>query len=789
MYRVIDETEVALIEQLTVVPRRNKEHNKKRYDVQLHRKSGNESFCSFHKTSKHDNTNCRAQKRQREYRRSTNSETETQTPKRNTMICEPRVIDQTLEIEGIINDNKYKFLLDTGSVFSYIDESIALENKIPIYEIPTCTAVLVDGSKIETSREAVIEMALGGDKTTIYKPKVGILSNMSLHGILGMDFLIQNDARIDLSEGIITLDNKHYELSLNKSLNEFDKKLSNKTYINAHGEENIQNKARDLIKTYNLKNSEIGEMKETEHKIILNQQKVINQPSYRISPKMKNILDKEIDYLLENKIIQKSVYNYNSPAFPILKSNGRIRLVIDYRKLNEITIKTPYIFPAIQEIMTQLHKAKIFSKIDLNLGYYQIPIENDSIKYTAFSINNQKYEFRRMPFGLSNAPSTFQLAMEKIFGTLSYVKVYLDDILIHSETLNDHYQHLKSVFKMLHENSLSINFDKSEFFRNEVKFLGHIVSENGIKPCIDRIEPLKKITPKNKRHIQRILGIINWYRNFIKDASKKTLFLTKKLSKETNFSWNNQDQYELNEIMREIESQALLKYPDPNSAFKLETDASKEITGGVLSQTGKPIGFYSYKLSKTELNYSITEKETLALLKALFHFKPIFFNSKVIVYTDNKNIIPDKPLPNREERWKILLQEFDLEIKHIEGKENFIADSLSRINFISENSLIKINWEELRRCQESDKKLLDKIEDNSYSKNEQNLIVDKSKRIIIPENYKFLFFTQIHNDLLHPGIKRTYMTIKNYFNSMGLKKTITQIIKSCQLCHQTKKQF
>ncbi|KAG0419239.1 Retrovirus-related Pol polyprotein from transposon [Dictyocoela roeselum] len=168
-----------------------------------------------------------------------------------------------------------------------------------------------------------------------------------------------------------------------------------------------------------------------------------------------------------------------------MKANGGIRLVVDYRKLNAITLKTVYI-STITEILTQLHEAKFFSKIDLNLGYYQIPMEERSMRYTPISINNNKYEFRRMPFRLSNAPSTFQEAMDRILGSLPYVKVYLDDILTHSKNETDHYEHIKNVLETLHENHLSINFKNCKFFQKEVKFLGHIISENGIKPAIEK---------------------------------------------------------------------------------------------------------------------------------------------------------------------------------------------------------------------------------------------------------------------------------------------------------------
>ncbi|KAG0439025.1 Transposon Ty3-I Gag-Pol polyprotein [Dictyocoela muelleri] len=223
---------------------------------------------------------------------------------------------------------------------------------------------------------------------------------------------------------------------------------------------------------------------------------IINEPPYRLSPKMIEHVYKEIKNLLENKIIQRSSSKYSFPAFPIIKSNKRVRLIIDYRKLNAIIIKKSNVFITLTEILTQLHNSTVFSKIDLNLGYYQIPMSDRSIQFTAFLINNEKYESLRMPFCLTYAPRTFLMSMDKIFRSIPFVKVYIDDILIYSENESAHYEHLENILKLLHENNLSLNFDKSEFFLHEVKFLGHLISSNGIKPIIDKVEQLKKKTKK-----------------------------------------------------------------------------------------------------------------------------------------------------------------------------------------------------------------------------------------------------------------------------------------------------
>ncbi|KAG0420508.1 Transposon Tf2-6 polyprotein [Dictyocoela roeselum] len=783
MYQLIDATESTLIEQSKDMQKEKSKTSEKEYKANKSKNEKKPNYCDYHNTNTHDRSNCRALRKISH----NSTQKEQNNPSKSNFITEPKMSTQLIEISAKINDNKYNLLLDTGSTLSYIDETVAIQNNLPINETQKCTATLIDGSTVETTKETTIPFHIYGDETTIYKAKVKILNNMSLSGILGMNFLIENDAKIDLSEGILSLDNKHYELGMKRLNDSLDQQIVAKTRINAHVDETYKQKIDELVKEYKLNNKPVGKMNSAEHKIVLTKNEVVTHPPYRISPRLLSKVQQEIEYLLENKIIRHSESSYNSPAFPILKNNGKIRLVIDYRKLNRITVKSCYIFPTINDILTQLHGATLFSTIDLNLGYYQIVMEEQSIRYTAFSINNTKYEFLRMPFGLSNAPCTFQRAMDKILGDLDYVKVYLDDILIHSMSEHNHHQHLTEVFKRLSENNLSINFDKSKFFCREVTFLGHTISGDGISPNIDRVDPLKKITPKNKKHIQRIVGIVNWYRGFIPNASSKISFLTDKLSKATPFSWNETDARKLSEIVNDIESKVKLTYPNPELDFTLETDASAQAMGAVLTQEGNPIGFYSHKFNDSEKNYNTIEKETLAILKALQHFKPLIVNNKVMIRTDNKNLIPEKNLTSRIQRWKLLLQEFNYEIKHIEGSNNVVADTLSRLNFIENNEeYFKFNWEDIKRHQKQDKDLLKLVEEKKLSKRDNELITDDRMRIVLPQRFKQEFIVNIHNQLLHPGIKKTYLTLKNFFTCKDFKKTIAKMINGCEICMRNK---
>lgn len=369
---------------------------------------------------------------------------------------------------------------------------------------------------------------------------------------------------------------------------------------------------------------------------------------YSIPLKLIEETKREIERLIELKVIRKSYSSYCSPAFTIPKSNGKLRLVVDYRILNEKTIPMMYPFPNIQDYLNQLHGSKIFSTIDMNCGYYQIKMKESDIHKTAFSILNNQYEFTRMPFGLKGAPFTFQRSIQNVLGHLPYVKVFIDDILIHSNTVELHETHVTNVLKILKNQNISINFNKSEFYKKEVKYLGHVISTSGIRPDITKLPHYKLLkSPKTKKQLQKILGYFNWFRNFIPNMSKITAPLTNKLQKDNKFIWTVEDTKKLDILFKELEKHTELTFPDPNKNFQLFTDASETGTGAILKQDSKIISYYSYKFNKVEMRYNIVEKEMLSIIKALKNFKTIVFAAKVEIFTDNRNNTFNTNLTNK----------------------------------------------------------------------------------------------------------------------------------------------
>lgn len=413
---------------------------------------------------------------------------------------------------------------------------------------------------------------------------------------------------------------------------------------------------------------ENGGIPEISHSIKLKQEKPIYKKEYIVPYKLRKQVKLELDSLEKRRIIRRSTSSFAMPAFPIGKKNGEIRLVVDYRPLNKLTVPEPFPFPNLHEMLSNLKDSTIFSQIDLRTGYYQIRIADKDIHKTSFVILGRQYEFLRMPFGLSNAPRTFQRAMVNLLGHLEFVKIFLDDILIHSRNKEEHLLHLKEIFKIFKNNKIAINWQKSKFNKRSVTYLGMQISQSGIKADNTTIQKLKHINmhPKSVKELRQILGLLNWFRPYVVNLSTMLSTLTEKLKKDTKFTWKEKDQHDLKKIVSKIEENIELAHPDFTQEFQMYTDASDIGISAVLCQKEQIIGIYSHKLLNSEKNYSIVEKECFAIIKGLHHFRTIIYNSELLIYTDNLNITHIKDYASsRWQRWKIILEEYNYKLMHI----------------------------------------------------------------------------------------------------------------------------
>ena len=408
---------------------------------------------------------------------------------------------------------------------------------------------------------------------------------------------------------------------------------------------------------------------------------------YRMSEKELTEVRKQLDELLENEFIRPSQSPWGAPILFVTKKDGKLRMCIDYRALNRLTIKNSYPLPRIDDIFDQLKGAKYFSKIDLRSGYHQIRLDEDSIPMTAFRTRYGHFEFLVLPFGLTNAPATFMALMNDIFKDYLdvFVLVYLDDILIFSKTWHDHLIHLRKVLEILRKEKLFGKLSKCIFGVTQVEYLGHIISQHGISVDPHKISAVRDWPlPKNKQQVQSFLGFVNYYRKFIKDCSLRAKPLTE-LTKNVNFEWTKEQDDSFQTLKNALTDAPVLRTFNSSLPTFVTTDASQYAIGAVLEQEEnklrRPVAFASRTLNNAEQNYAAHERELLAIVDTLKWWRVYLHGIFFTVHTDHyplRYLETQDHLSPRQVRWLERLVSFDFKIIPISGKSNTVADALSR---------------------------------------------------------------------------------------------------------------
>lgn len=380
------------------------------------------------------------------------------------------------------------------------------------------------------------------------------------------------------------------------------------------------------------------------------------------------------------------------------KKNGEYRLCVDYRRLNDVTIKDKYPMPRIDEILDSLSEAKIFTKLDALSGYHQIKMREEDVEKTAFACREGLFEFLRMPFGLVNGPATFQRIMNGILKEHlgKTVMVYMDDIVIYSKTKEQHMKDVDQILQLLKQAGLKLNEKKCEYNKEEIAILGHLVGSEGVRVDPKRVESILNMKiPTTRKELESLLGMINYCSKFITGVSKDTVYLYSLLKSDSGFDWrkaaSNKEFIEaIDRIKATLGNTKTLALPREHGKYILTTDASDIGISAILSQIQdgeeKIISYYAKSHNKAEKNYSTTEKELLAIIKAVQNFRPYIWGRKFLVRTDHsavKFLFTSRNMKGRLARWSLLLQEYNMEIEHVRGVQN-PSDYLSRsINSVS----------------------------------------------------------------------------------------------------------
>lgn len=481
-----------------------------------------------------------------------------------------------------------------------------------------------------------------------------------------------------------------------------NEKLLKELNVSNIADEEIKEKLRQLCSNYNdifaMSDEPLSVNNFYKQTIRLDSESPVYTKNYRIPETHKIEVNKQVQKMLDDNIIRPSISPFNSPILLVPKKSSndekKWRLVVDFRQLNKKIIGDKFPLPRIDEMLDSLGRAKYFSTLDLTSGFHQIELDENSKQFTAFSNDFGHFEFNRLPFGLNVSANSFQRMMMIALSGLppECAFLYIDDILVIGCSVKHHLSNLEIVFKKLRHYNLKLNPMKCNFFKHDVTYLGHHISENGIQPDPSKFDVIKNYPePKDADEIRRFVAFCNYYRRFIPKFAEITHPLNKQLRKNSVFDWNNECKTAFETLKKKLMSEPILKFPNFKKEFVLITDASKVACGAILAQcydnVDLPIAFASKAFTKGESNKSTIEQELTAIHWAVTYFRPYLLGRKFIIKTDHRPLVYLFSMKNPSSkltRMRLDLEEFEFTVIYVQGRLNVGADALSRIQIDSE---------------------------------------------------------------------------------------------------------
>ena len=542
-------------------------------------------------------------------------------------------------------------------------------------------------------------------------------------------------------------------------------------------------------------------------------------------------LRKQITELQNSGFIRHSISPWGAGVTFAKKGDGTLRLCIDYRRINKVTIKNKYPLPRIDDLFDQLQGAQVFSKIDLRSGYHQVKVRAEDIPKTAFRTRYGHYEFLVMPFGLTNAPAIFMDLMNRIFREFldKFVIVFIDDILVYSKSREEHAHHLAQVLQVLREKKLYAKLSKCGFWLEQTAFLGHVISKEGVSVNPEKVEAVlgwKRLT--TVKEIRSFLGMAGYYRRFVEGFSSLAAPLTRLTKKNAKFDWNENCERSFSELKKRLTTAPVLALPSGSGGYTVYSDASYLGLGCVLMQHGKVIAYGSRQLKNHEKNYPTHDLELAAIIHALKIWRHYLYGETFQIYTDHKSlkhIFTQKDLNMRQRRWMELLKDYDCDILYHPGKGNVVADALSRKSagtlahlMVSECRSIgatqQVRLQDLKRAtclshlavqpeliqrikeaQSVDPALVNRKKDAEQGVNSEFQIsadglIRFKDRMCVPDDNELKrdIMTESHSSrfAMHPGSTKMYQTMRPRFWWNGMKRDIADFVSKCLVCQQVK---
>ena len=440
--------------------------------------------------------------------------------------------------------------------------------------------------------------------------------------------------------------------------------------------------------------SELGKCSIVAHHIDTRDATPVAKRFYRTSPEKRAEIDRQVEEGLQLGWIETSTSEWRSPVVLVKKADGSWRMCCDYRQLNAVTRPQFFPLPRLEDVWDAIgdNKATVYSVLDLSNGFHQLRMDPDSVHKTAFVTQNGQFQWRVLPYGLTNSPVTFMRTMHDVLRPYLFKSciVYVDDIIVFSRDMKEHLRHLRQVFQCLNKAGLKLKPSKCRFAAVEVKYLGHILSREGIRPNPEKTAIIDSFpTPTDVKQVRSFLGLANYYKRFVKDFSVIAAPLFKLLRKDVSFVWDEACVQAFNIIRNKLVQEPILKFPDMSRPFLLTTDASNTGIGYVLSQkddTGREpaVAYGGRALRGPETRYSTTEQEYLAIKEGIQAYHPYLADKPFTVYTDHKPLkyaAKFRPDMGRLGRWALFLQSYNFATEYKAGKTNLNADTLSRVPF------------------------------------------------------------------------------------------------------------
>ncbi|CAN6362592.1 unnamed protein product [Urochloa humidicola] len=585
--------------------------------------------------------------------------------------------------EYLVDSAKATVLFDTGASCSYISSDFVKQRSLPLTPRPR---PIITSSPLGEKRSTHMcrDVHIIIEQQT-FKVDLTMLESVGIHVILGMDWMTKHKGVISCDPRFVSLTHPNgQEIKFTPT---YPRTATTACAMSDKAEKTLED-VPVVCEYPDVFPEELTGMppdRDIEFVIdLIPGTGPVAQRPYRMAVGELEELKKQLRKLLDQGFIRASVSPWASPILFVDKKDGTQRMCVDYRTLNSVTIKNKYPLPRIDDLLNQLRKAKYFSKIDLRSGYHQMKIRESDIPKTAFTTRYGLYEYTVVSFGLTNAPAYFMNMMNKVFMEEldKFVVVFIDDILIYSETAEEHEEHLRIVMEKLRAHQLYAKFSKCEFWMEEVAFLGHVLSAKGVAVDPTKIEAVTEWKqPSNITEIRSFLGLAGYYRRFIENFSKIAKPMTELLKNNTKFEWTEACEQSFQTLKDKLTSAPVLTLPDVKKDFVVYCDASRQGLGCVLMQEGKVIAYASRQLKKHEENYPTHDLELATVIHALKIWRHYLMGNKCDIYTDHKSLkyfFTQKELNMRQRRWLELIKDYDLEIHYHPGKANVVADALSR---------------------------------------------------------------------------------------------------------------